>query len=187
MRERLLAIMLCAGVAPATVAAADEPGWFLEQPSAFANAELGIDLLAPRFDVWEHPLLTLSAGYRFNESFSLRARVYEVATDTNHGQRCTDTDFVCSSAGQLALDYVAGYSLSLMPAFLLHDDLAVYGHLGVQGWNVEANGDPNVKKSDLLFGIGVGYDVSNPLRLQLEYRSMDLDIKLTSVGFSWRF
>ena len=187
MNARLVAMILWPGLALAGAAAADEPGWFLESPAAAGHAELGVDLLAPQFGEQKSSPLSLSAGYRFSESFSLRAQIREIVFNPSHNQPCSETDFACAAGRHSSLDFSAGYALSLMPAFLLHSDLAVYGRLGIQGWNVEANGDPSVNKSDLLFGIGMGYDVSNPLRLQLEYRSMDLDIKLTSIGFSWRF
>ena len=184
MRMRLFALLLLAVLSCGT--AADERGWFLEQPVTAAT-ELGADLLAPRYNVPDHLLLALNAGYRFNASFSLQAKFRGLVTDRSRGFPCADSDYACSALEYRPLDDTTGYALSLMPSILLHDDLAIYGRLGIQGWNVEANGNPDLKKRDLLFGIGLGYDVSNPLRLQLEYRSLDLDIKLTSVGFSWRF
>lgn len=187
MIERPLAVMAWASLMLAAAAAAEEPGWFLEQPPYADRVELGADVLAPRNVLDAQPTLSLSGGYRFSEYFLLRATIRELVVDTERMARCMDGDFTCAVAAYASFDPTPGYSLSLVPAILLHDDLAFYGRLGIQEWSLMEIGESSLKKSELLFGIGIGYDVSNPLRLQLEYRSMDLDIKLTSIGFSWRF
>lgn len=186
MRKHFFALLLTQALALSGIAAAEEQGWFLEQPSPTTFGS-SADLLVSHVRVSDVHVPALNAGYRFNEAFTILALFREVIMDPARVLRCEEGDFACAAVNPPALDDATGYSLSLMPALMLHDDLAVYGHLGIQGWNVEANGNPDLRRRELLFGIGVGYDISNPLRLQLEYRSLDLDIKLTSVGFSWRF
>lgn len=138
-------------------------------------------------DVAGKDILNLRAGFQFSSTFSLSAGLDEYLLDTAGRKNCAATDFVCLAGRERAIDYGTAYSFSLAPAIKLDDELSIYGHLGVQRWSIKNGGDSAANNREVLFGVGVGYDISNPFRLQLEYRSMDLDIKLTSIGFSWRF
>lgn len=185
MQRYILTVIFLSGLVGTT--AAGDYGWFLETPRTSDRAGVGAELLKPRVESASQDILNLRAGYRFSEVFTLHAGLDEYLLDTTRGQSCLAADFVCRAASDRSIHYGTSYALSLAPAIRLDDDLSIYGHLGVQGWNVQPGTEAATTKHDLLFGIGVGYDVSNPFRVQLEYRSMDLDIKLTSIGFTWRF
>ncbi len=174
---------LCGGVA------ADQPGWFLEVADGLPQQDDNTVLLRPVAipQIAGKDVFNLRAGFRFSDAFSLSAGLNEYLLDNAGRQHCAATDFVCLAGRERAVDYGTAYSFSLAPSLRLDDDLSVYGHLGVQGWQINHGADFGAGSRKVLFGLGVGYDISNPFRLQLEYRSMDLDIKLTSIGFSWRF
>lgn len=187
MKQLLLpAIFLC-GLAGS--AAAEQPGWFLEVPGETLSQNDNVELLQPVELTATNVagMLNLRAGFRFSESFSLSAGLDEYFLDTVGKQNCAATDFICLAGRERAIDQGTAYSFSLAPSIQLDDELSIYGHLGLQRWNIQHGGDSGISNREVLFGLGVGYDVSNPFRLQLEYRSMDLDIKLTSIGFTWRF
>lgn len=171
-------------------AMAEQPGWFLEAPAdehvLESNAWLLLPIKQPGLQNDRQYALNFRAGFRFSEAFTLSAGLDEYLLNNTRGQFCAASDFVCQASRERLIDYGTAYTVSLAPAIRLDEELSIYGHLGVQGWNVESGADA-VSSRELLFGIGVGYDISNPFRLQLEYRSMDLDIKLTSIGFTWRF
>lgn len=170
-------------------AEADQTGWFLDVPGSSAQQDDNALLLRPANipRVAGKEILNLRAGFRFSPAFSLSAGLDEYLLDTAGRPHCASTDFVCLASRERAIDYGTAYSFSLAPAIRLDDELSIYGHLGVQGWSIKHGGNDAAGKREVLFGVGVGYDISNPFRLQLEYRSMDLDIKLTSIGFTWRF
>lgn len=186
MRRLLPAFLLCGLISGV---AAEQPGWFLEIPADAALRAENAALLQPVSNghADEKESLNLRAGFRFSEAFSLSAALDEYLLDTSARHRCAATDFVCQAGRVRTIDQGSAYSLSLAPSIRLDDELSIYGHLGLQSWKIHHGGDGAINSREVLFGIGVGYDVSNPFRLQLEYRSMDLDIKLTSIGFTWRF
>lgn len=187
MRQHFLSAVILFGLFGS--ATGDEPGWFLEVPGSSALPDDNTLLLRPikKSRAASKDVLNLRAGFRFSPAFSLSAGLDEYLLDTAGQTQCASTDFVCLAGRDRAIDYGTAYSFSLAPALRLDDELSIYGHLGVQGWSVQHGGDGTANRRELLFGVGLGYDVSNPFRLQLEYRSMDLDIKLTSIGFTWRF
>lgn len=180
-------ITLLAGFGLVGAAGADETGWFVERPGDGPLHTLESEFLSPSAGVAATQPLQLSAGFRFSQHFTLSAALDEYLLDHTRFEGCLATDFVCLSAQDRSIEYGTAYSFALAPALRLDDDLSIYGHLGVRDWDIQVGGDGAARSRELMFGLGVGYDISNPFRLQLEYRSMDLDIKLTSIGFTWRF
>ncbi len=176
--------MFC-GLASASSAA--DPGWFVETPHE--RAERGFDTaLQDAGSTLSGPdLVNLRAGYRFSENFTLSAALDEYLLDAMRIQNCNAIDFVCLAARERAIDHGTTYTLALAPALRLDEDLSVYGQLGLQGWHIKTGGDSRPHRRELMFGVGLRYDLSKPFRLKLEYQALDLDIKLTSIGFSWRF
>lgn len=185
MKQPLL--ILLTGLGLLSSAFADETGWFVERAGADRVGALSADPLKPAATLAGQSLTTLRAGFRFSRNFTLSAALDEYLLDHTRFEGCLATDFVCQSARERTIDYGTAYGITLAPALYLDDDLALYGRLGLRGWNLQVAGDDAVTRKELMFGIGLGYDISNPFRLQLEYRAMDLDIKLTSIGFTWRF
>ncbi len=185
MKQQLLTLLISFGLFGA--ACAEEPGWFVERPGQDFRGALNSNFLQPTGDLADNGLMSLRAGFRFSKNFTLSAALDEYLLDSTRLKGCLATDFVCQSARERAIDFGAAYGFTLAPALYLDHDLSLYGHLGVRGWDLQVGGENAVTRRELMFGVGVGYDISNPFRLQLEYRAMDLDIKLTSIGFTWRF
>ena len=185
MKQQLLTLLISFGLSGGVCA--EESGWFVERPGEDLRSTPMIDFLQPADELTDGGLVSLRAGFRFNQNFTLRAALDEYLLDHTRFEGCLATDFVCQSARARAIDAGIAYGFTLAPALYLDHDLALYGHLGVRGWDLQVGGEDAVTRHKLMFGVGVGYDISNPFRLQLEYRSMDLDIKLTSIGFTWRF
>ena len=187
MKQQLLSALMFSTLVGA--AAAEAPGWFVEVPATAALNNDNMSLLkqSEASPSAGKDLFNLRAGFHFSPAFSLVAGLDEYLLDTAGNRACASTDFVCLSGRDRDIELGTAYSFSLAPAIQLDDDLSIYGHLGVQEWRVRQGGDGGENLREVLFGVGVGYDISNPFRLHLEYRSMDLDIKLTSIGFTWRF
>lgn len=184
MRQRLFIGLLLGSLASAS--AADDLGWFLETP-----AEQSAHYFTPAFSDGAYPpgsesLLQLRAGIRFSESFTLSADLGDYLLDLTRGGACAATDFICMSARDRGIEYGRVYDVALAPALQLDEGLSLYGQLGLRGWDVQVGGDVPDRR-ELMFGVGLRYDISNPFKLQLEYQELDLDIKLTSIGFTWRF
>lgn len=187
MKQKVLPALILCGLFGA--ASAEQPAWFVEVPATAAAGNDSMSFLKQSASPFQagKDILNLRAGFRFSPAFSLVAGLDEYLLDAAATRTCAPTDFVCLSGRDRAIDYGTAYSVSVAPAYRLDDELSIYGHLGIQEWRIRQGGDGAAKPREVLFGVGVGYDISNPFRLQLEYRSMDLDIKLTSIGFTWRF
>lgn len=185
MKQQLLTLLIGCGLFGG--ACAEEPGWFVERPGQAARTAPNLDFLRPADELADSGLVSLRAGFRFSQHFTLNAALDEYLLDHTRLEGCLATDFVCQSARARDIDSGTAYGFTLAPALYLDHDLSLYGHLGIRGWDLRVGGEDVITRHELMFGVGVGYDISNPFRLQLEYRAMDLDIKLTSIGFTWRF
>lgn len=185
MNQQLIAGLLFCGLASASFAS--DPGWFVETP--VQDSDYGFEAsLQQRDPVLSGPeLVNLRAGYRFSENFTLSAALDEYLLDVMRIQNCSGIDFVCLAVRERAIDHGTVYTLALAPSLKLDDDLSVYGRFGLQGWKLNAGQDDRPHRRELMFGVGLRYDLAKPFRLKLEYQALDLDIKLTSIGFSWRF
>jgi OmpA-OmpF porin, OOP family len=72
----------------------------------------------------------------------------------------------------------------------LTNDFSLFGKVGLLMWDVDTNVGVSDDGTDLLYGIGVKWDLNKQLALRAEYEVADFDGddgSLLSVGFSFKF
>jgi len=126
----------------------------------------------------------LSVGYSLSQHFA--AEVSYLDLGTLHLPDGPDSGGDIDNDG-FALQFVAEYPI---------DRFTVYGKLGNLWWSrdgvLASIGGPvkfGSDGSDLIYGIGFGYDVTDHVDVRLEYRGSDIDhdSNLASLGLSYRF
>lgn len=116
-------------------------------------------------------------GYKFSTSLSAEVGYIDMGE-------------VVASAGGLTADIgVTTFYFAGLAAWPLGDSgFSIFGKLGFHLWDVDAGAFGSDDGTDLMWGLGMQYDLSKNLGLRVEYEAFDdADVNLLSVGFIYSF
>lgn len=184
---RLAHVLILALVAPVAIASAsadDGGGWHL-------NAAAGRAIIDEQFD--DGTLLDTSStafrfslGYRFGDYIGLEAGYH------NFGDFEQET-LIDGTPADVSLS-ADGFTLALTGRIPLGERVAILGRAGAFFWNGRAQINDVTSASpddtNLLLGLGVGYQVAAPLMITADvshYALDDADSTVFSIGLEYRF
>lgn len=123
----------------------------------------------------------LFAGYNFNQNFAIEFAYQDLGENSMN---------VMNVPVEVDGD---AYSLALLAKLPMGEKAAAYAKLGYAHINADANvgGIANVSAddSDVLYGLGVSYSVTETVDLRLEWERMDFEdeVDTYSLGVSYNF
>jgi len=132
----------------------------------------------------------LFGGYMFNRHFGIEGAYVNLGEVTYSGE------FFGSPVTDGKVE-ITGFSVAALGNLPINEQFSVFGKLGLFVWEAEASditgGVPFSAKTDgtdLMFGIGLGYQFTRNLGVRAEYEMFaadEADAGLVSVGIVWRF
>jgi hypothetical protein len=134
-------------------------------PGFYVGAEVG------KFDIEDEDDTTikLTGGYQINQTFAAELS-YGMFFDKDNAE-------------------VTGFELVGVASFPIANKLSLFGKLGFLMWEAEFPGGSR-DGTDLTFGFGVQYDLTNKLGLRAAWQRYDVDdsdADLFSIGAIYRF
>jgi len=163
MNKKLLVAMLGAGTMALSTGAMAQQG---PTPGFYVGGEVG------KFDIGDDDdtAFKITGGYQINRTF---------AAEVSYGS------FFDKGGVELT-----GFELVGVASFPLGNKFSVYGKLGFLMWEADAGVGGSEDGTDLTFGLGVQYDVTNKLGLRAGWQRYDIDdtdADLFSIGLIYRF
>lgn len=111
----------------------------------------------------------------------------ERATGFGMGNRCPP-DVVCPQVAVTDEADLISWTLAALPRYHLKDEFSVYGIVGAQFWDVNADGAlPSDSGTEFAVGAGVGWRPMPRVELGLEYQHTDLDFDALRFNIGYRF
>jgi hypothetical protein len=127
-----------------------------------------------------------SLGYAFSSYWAVEVGYHDFGEPT--GFAGCPPEVLCIAAYAPGATSVTGWSGQLAGALPLGYDLSLIGKAGVIGWETSArNPSLNGDGSDLIYSLGLQWDLNEQLGMQLSYERVDLDITTARVGVLFRF
>lgn len=127
-----------------------------------------------------------SLGYAFNGAFAVELGYHDFGDPTGYAG-CPPEVF-CIAAFLPEDTSVTGWSGQLAGTLSLGYDLSLIGKAGVIGWRTSAR-SPSLDEdgSELIYSLGLNWDITEKLGVQLSYERVDLDITTARAGLLFRF
>jgi OOP family OmpA-OmpF porin len=162
MNKKLLVAMMGAGAVALSTGAMAQQG---PTPGFYVGGEVGT------FDIEDEDdtAFKITGGYQINRTF---------AAEVSYG------NFFDKGGVE-----ITGFELVGVATFPLANKFSAYGKLGFLMWEAEGFGQSE-DGTDLTFGLGVQYDVTNKLGIRAgwqRYDADDSDADLFSLGVIYRF
>lgn len=164
-----IAVAAALAIVASTAAAAEVPAYYV-----------GVDAGSSKLDGLKnrHTSIGLFAGYNINKTFAVEGTYRRLA------------DVVTSEFGPTAdfkLDQVAISGIAAMP---VGANFNVYGRLGYNNINAKVKvgtGQGDADESGVLYGLGLGYKVSQYMSARVEVQKPTSDLTNVSFGLAFTF
>lgn len=164
---------------------ADSPldiGWFIEAgiSTVDSSRDVGGFSLDGDENGWQ-----LGLGYSLNRYFSVKADYHDLGQG-HYASTCPPPN-VCPIQNVDRVD-IEAFALSATGRLAVTPAIDVYAKLGVTSWNSDFRQfQHDESEVGLLYGAGVGVDLSAALRLNVQYDLYDFDVNAAAVSLAWRF
>ncbi|MDH7943728.1 outer membrane beta-barrel protein [Pseudohongiella sp. SYSU M77423] len=158
-------------VCPMSVVQADQ----LTDTGLYLSAGVGQNWIQSGLPEENTTVLKVAAGWQFNPYLALELGYKDLGEYPAPNSLYSDFD-------------VTGATASIIAQFPLSERLAVYGKVGNFWWSADSsffffsrNGGENqltileFDESDIVYGLGVSYELSQQLEIDLEYNANDLE------------
>ncbi len=127
-----------------------------------------------------------SLGYAFSSNWAVELGYHDFGEPT--GFAGCPPEVLCIAAFAPDGTSVTGWSGQMAGTLPIGSDLSLVGKAGVIGWETSAR-NPSLDSdgSDLIYSLGLQWDLNAQLGLQLSYEKVDLDITTARAGLLFRF
>lgn len=127
-----------------------------------------------------------SLGYAFSNNWAVELGYHDFGDPT--GFAGCPPEVLCIAAFVPEDTSVTGWSGQLAGTLPLGYDLSLIGKAGVIGWKTSAR-SPSLDEdgSELIYSLGLNWDITEKLGMQLSYEKVDLDITTARAGLMFRF
>ncbi len=128
---------------------------------------------------------SLSLGYAFNRYFSVQAGYHSfgrnyLTDDCPAPQQC-----IVINTEEADID---GLSIAGVVSWPISDVFDVFGTVGVISWDTNfRQGNRDESGEDLMYGAGIGANLTPHWRMVLKYERFDFDADTASLGIAYRF
>ncbi|WML90734.1 porin family protein [Thiothrix lacustris] len=120
----------------------------------------------------------LSTGYKFNKNLAVEGGYYDLFNNDGTSQETLKKSAVNAS----------GLSLAGVGSYFFDHKKSLSGKAGIMAWQVDGNTDgvlvDAMSGTDILLGVGAGYELNDYWQLRGEYEHVggDLEVNVYSVG-----
>lgn len=184
MKKQLLAVLIGASTlaaVPAMAAGQMYAGLWLGQ----SKVDLDVDLPPGISEDDTDTFLSIGGGYKFSENAAVEVAYNDFG------------EWSASGGGAKATVEATSISVAAVGSYPLDGGFSILGKIGLEMWDAEGGGafsGEDEDGTDIFFGFGGGYDLTEAVSARLEYQlhsfeagGEDADIDVFNLGFTFNF